>query len=259
MREEVYNNIEAWFENYVAGFESEIEEIGTNIELKKNHSFRVSELITELSEEWELDEADLILARIAGLLHDLGRFEQLIKYGTFSDTEQNNHIQLGISTLEENNLLSELSDEESKIVIDSIQNHNETLLPKSISPTSLPFVKLVRDADKIDILHIVANYYSNNKQGSNKRLEMELSDKHDISKKVFQSIINEKVVDYKDVMTLNDLKLQQMSLIFDLNSKKSFKIISEKTYLKQIFETMPKKDEVIDTYRQMKIFLENQL
>ena len=259
MKQEVYNSIETWFKNYVAGFESEIEEIRTNIDLKKNHSFRVAELIMELSEEGEFSEMDLVLAKTAALLHDIGRFEQLTKHGTFSDTEQINHIQLGISTLEENNILSELSEEESKIVIDSILNHNKTQLPKSTDSNSLPFIKLVRDADKIDILHIAADYYSNSKPGSNKRLEMELSDKHDISKKIVQNIINEKVVDDKDVMTLNDLKLQQMSLIFDLNSKKSFKIVSKKTYLKQIFETMPKKDEVIDTYRQMKIFLENRL
>lgn len=259
MEKEEYNNIETWFTNYVAGFQSEVEEIRTNIDLKKNHSYRVVELITELSEEWDLNDTDVVLAKTAALLHDIGRFEQLAVHETFSDTEQINHIQIGISTIEENNLLSELSEEESKIVIESILYHNDTQLPKSISSDNLPFIKLVRDADKIDILHIVADYYSNSKAGSNKRLEMELADKHNVSKKVFQSIINEQVVNFKDVLTLNDLKLQQMSLIFDLNSKKAFKIVSEKTYLKQIFETLPKKDEVIDMYRQMKIYLENHL
>ena len=246
METEIYNNIETWFKSYVSGFESEIEEININIDLKKNHSFRVVELTTELSKELELNETDLALAKIAALLHDIGRFEQLVTYGTFSDTEELNHIQLGISVIEENNLLSELNEDQKEIVLETIAQHNLTQLPKSINPICLPFIKLVRDADKIDILQIVTEYYSNSKQGSNKRLEMELIDKHDISRKVFQNIINEKVVDYRDVLTLNDLKLQQMSLIFDLNFKRSFKIISKKTYLKQIFETLPKKDEVID-------------
>jgi len=121
------------------------------------------------------------------------------------------------------------------------------------------FIQLIREADRIDILNIVSKYYSNYKPGSNKRLELELADKPDISKKVFKSIMDEKVVDYKDVLTLNDLKLQQMSWIFDLNLKQSFRIVSEKTYLKLIYDTLPKKDSVIDMYRQMKIFLENEL
>lgn len=258
MEKEVYYNIEKWFNSYVTKFKSEVSD-KTNVDLIKNHSLRVSELVSELSEQWELSERELVLAKIAGLLHDIGRFEQLIKSETFSDTAQINHTQLAISIVDENNLLAELSEEESKIVMDSILFHNETLLQASIEPASLPFIKLLRDADKIDILTIVSNYYSNSKQGSNKRLEMELLDKNEISKKVIQSILNEKVVDKKDVLNLNDLKLQQMSLIFDLNCKKSFKIVSEKTYLKQIYETMPKKDEVIDMYRQIKIFLENQL
>ncbi|PKQ63185.1 hypothetical protein BZG02_10540 [Labilibaculum filiforme] len=259
MKQEVYNSIEAWFNSYVAGFENEIEEIKLNINLKRNHSFRVVNLIAELSEEANLNESDVILAQIAALLHDVGRFEQLAKYGTFSDTEDINHIKLGIATITENNILSELTEEESKLVIECINYHNELVLPKSIDADLLPFVQILRDADKIDILHIVSDYYSNNKQGNNKRLEMELLDKTDISKKLYQSICDEKHVDFKDVLTLNDLKLSQMSLIFDLKYKKSFKIVSEKTYLKQIFETLPKKDLVIDMYRQMKIYLENQL
>ncbi len=259
MKQEVYSNIETWFKTYVDGFKSEIEEIKVNINLKRNHTFRVVELIRELNQETGLNESDIILAQTAALLHDLGRFEQLANYGTFSDTEDINHIQIGISTIVENNILSGLTEEEVNIVIESIKFHNELQLPKSIDTQLLPFIKILRDADKIDILNIVADYYSNNKQGNNKRLEMELSDKPEISKKVSQSIIDEKLVNFKDVVTINDLKLHQMSLIFDLNFKKSFKIISEKTYLKQIFETLPKKDVVIDMYRQMKIYLENKL
>lgn len=259
MKQEVYNNIETWFINYVAGFENGIGEIKINIDLKRDHSFRVVDLIRELGEEAGLDESDIILAQTSALLHDVGRFEQLAKYGTFSDTEEINHIQLGIKTITENNILTELTEDEIQSVIESIKNHNALQLPKSIDSQLLPFVQILRDADKIDILSIASNYYSNNKQGSNKRLEMELSDQPEISKKVHQSIIDEKLVDYKDVLTLNDLKLYQMSLIFDLNFKKSFKIISQKTYLKQIFESLPKKDLVIDMYRQMKIYLENQL
>ena len=71
--------------------------------------------------------------------------------------------------------------------------------------------------------------------------------------------MEDKVVDAKDVLTLNDLKILQMSWVFDLNFKRSFKIVSERTFLKQIYETLPKKDLVIDMYRQMKIYLENHL
>jgi len=69
----------------------------------------------------------------------------------------------------------------------------------------------------------------------------------------------EKVSKREDVVSLNDLKLFQMSWVFDLKHKRSFKVVSENSYIKAIFETLPKNDEVIDMYRNMKIFMENQL
>ncbi len=69
----------------------------------------------------------------------------------------------------------------------------------------------------------------------------------------------EKVSSREDVETVNDLKLHQMSWVFDLKYKRSFKVVSEKSYIKAIFETLPKRDLVIDMYRNMKIFMENQL
>lgn len=257
MKQEVYNSIETWFNAYVAGFEGSNEK--DNIILKRDHSFRVVELAKELGKKLELTDSDFLLVQCASLLHDVGRFEQLATYGTFSDTDEINHIQLGLTSLANCDVLSELSEKERNIVIECITYHNEFILPKTINPLALPLLHILRDADTIDILNIATNYYLNNKIGTNKRLEMELSDKHDVSKKVYQSIMDEKLVAFKNVLTINDLKLYQMSLIYDLNFKRSFKIISEKTYLKQIFETLPKKDLVIDMYRQMKIFLENQL
>jgi putative nucleotidyltransferase with HDIG domain len=257
VKQEVYNSIETWFTNYVEGFENDLEK--NNIILKRDHSFRVVELAKELGEKLELSDSDLLLVQCAALLHDVGRFEQLDSYGTFSDTEEINHIQLGLASLANCDVLSELSEEEKGIVIECITYHNEIVLPKTIDPSILPLLHILRDSDTIDILRIATDYYLNNKIGTNKRLEMELSDKHDVSKKVYQNIMDEKLVAFKNVLTINDLKLYQMSLIYNLNFKRSFKIISEKTYLKQIFETLPKKDLVIDMYRQMKIFLENQL
>ncbi|WP_372755111.1 HD domain-containing protein [Labilibaculum sp.] len=257
MKQEVYNSIETWFNSYVEGFENENEK--DNIILKRDHSFRVVKLTKELGEKLDLSDSDILLIQCIALLHDLGRFKQLVNYGTFSDTDEINHIQLGLATLTEHDVLAELNEEERNIVLECITYHHEPVLPKNINSLALPLIQVLRDADTIDILHIVSNYYLNNKIGTNKRLEMELSDKPDVSKKVYQSIMDEKQVAFKNILTINDLKLYQMSLIYDLNFKISFKIISEKTYLKQIFETLPKKDLVIDMYRQMKIFLENQL
>ena len=259
VNQEIYENIVSWFEKYTESLVCDTEEIQVNLDLKKNHSFNTTKIIEALALTINMSEVDILLAKSAAILHDVGRFEQLLKYNTFADTDQINHIDLGIAFIKEQEFTSLISDEELEIILDCIKYHTGSEIPKTMDEKNRIFIQLIREADRIDILNIVSKYYSNYKPGSNKRLEMELADKPDISKKVFKSIMDEKVVDYKDVLTLNDLKLQQMSWIFDLNLKQSFRIVSEKTYLKLIYDTLPKKDSVIDMYRQMKIFLENEL
>ncbi|NOU61728.1 HD domain-containing protein [Marinifilum caeruleilacunae] len=259
MNQEIYENIRSWFDTYSNSLTSENDEIQFNIELKRNHSFNTVELLSDLMQEASVSETETLIARISALVHDVGRFEQLMNYETFSDTDHVNHIDLGISLLQSENVLSELDDDKKEIVFECIRYHGVDVLPKSINENALTIAKLLRDADRIDALNIVSKYYSEYKSGTNKRLEMELADQPEISKKVYKAIVDEKVVSNKDVLTLNELKLHQMSWIYDLNFKKSFKIVSEKNYLKKMYETLPKKDEVIDMYRQMKIFLENQL
>ena len=46
-----------------------------NILVKYNHSFAVMDLITELAFRLNLDKEKMELARVIGLLHDIGRFE----------------------------------------------------------------------------------------------------------------------------------------------------------------------------------------
>ncbi|MCY1634806.1 HD domain-containing protein [Marinifilum sp. D737] len=259
MNQEIYQNIESWFETYSNSFSSENEEIQLNFDLKRNHSFNTVELITELSSECELNDEQLLISKTIALLHDVGRFEQLLKHETFSDNEQDNHIDLGIDLLKSENVLGKLEEDTAQIIFECIRYHDIDNLPKSVNENALTFLKLLRDADRIDILNILSKYYTEYKPGANKRLEMELADKPEISKMVYKLVMDEKVVSKKDVLTLNEQKLHQMSWVYDLNFKKSFKVVSEKNYLKKIYESLPKKDEVIDMYRQMKIYLENNL
>jgi len=260
VNQEIYDNIKTWFDGYINSFSIENKEIEQNIDIIRSHSFHVVGLIEELGLQSNLSDTDIYLAKVCGLLHDIGRFNQLLNHGTFSDTDQINHVDLGISLITEDIPVTALLGEEIKdIVVECIRYHESTELPKSISDKSLPVLLILRDADRLDNLKLMADYYSEHKPGFNKRLELELSNNSNISKKIHQYIMDEKVVDSKQILSLSDLKLQQMSWVFDFQFKRSFQIASENTYLKRIYECLPKKDIVIDMYRQMKIYMENKL
>ncbi len=259
MIEESYNNIRTWYDAYVLEFSSEDSEIMINIDLLKEHASRVLENVRELALSVNLDESNLFLIQTAAILHDIGRFEQLVKHGTYADTEDSNHIQIGLNVIEEHMVLTGLEEDERQLVIDCVSLHDLSELPKISNEHSLALIHLLRDADRIDVLRIVSDYYTHKKVHPNRYLDMELKDMPSIAKKIDKAIMAEKVARREDVETVNDLKLYQMSWVFDLNHKRSFKMISEKSYIKAIFETLPKNDSVIDMYRNMKIYMENQL
>ena len=52
-----------------------------------------------------LDKADTDLAWLIGMLHDIGRFEQLKNYGTFSDADSIDHAHYGVHLLFDEGLI----------------------------------------------------------------------------------------------------------------------------------------------------------
>jgi hypothetical protein len=56
-----------------------------------------------------------------------------------------------------------------------------------------------------------------------------------------------------------DVKIMQMSWVFDLNFKASVGYVLEKRYLEKIYESMSKSDRIIDIYRKVKVFTENKM
>ena len=53
--------------------------------LKINHTLRVVKRCEEIAESLDLSKHDIELAKLCGLLHDIGRFEQWKRYETYYD------------------------------------------------------------------------------------------------------------------------------------------------------------------------------
>jgi putative nucleotidyltransferase with HDIG domain len=99
--------IESWFENYTKQFKSQEKNYNQNINLKKEHTYQVCNEITRLGKSINLNKEDLTLAQTIALLHDVGRFEQYDRYGTFADCKFEEHAQLGVKILSQKNVLKE--------------------------------------------------------------------------------------------------------------------------------------------------------
>jgi putative nucleotidyltransferase with HDIG domain len=140
------------FENYVKDYDQD----DARIKLKIEHTYRVAKLCVQIAESLNLTEEDIELSWLIGMLHDIGRFEQLENYGTFIDAKSINHAQYGADILFEKQLIREFIEGSSydDIIQAAIWYHNVYKLPDNLDERTKLFCNLIRDADKIDILKV---------------------------------------------------------------------------------------------------------
>ena len=161
MNRDQIRHFQSWFDDYISNFYSkgQDQEKDWAIRLKEEHSQRVRQEIILIGQRLNLPEQDILIAEVLGLFHDIGRFYQYQRYGTFRDDLSENHAELGVKILVDTNILNDLLKEEKDIIKNGILYHNLRKLPEDEDPRFLFFFKLLRDADKLDIWRIIINYY----------------------------------------------------------------------------------------------------
>ncbi len=145
------------FMEYVAAYDAN----NPRIALKTHHTLRVAQLCQRIAEGLEMDQADVDLAWLLGLLHDIGRFEQVRRYDTFSDARSVSHAQLGATVLFEPGdngtpLIRsfEPSGTHDKLIRSAVALHSDYRLPTDLDEQTTRFCNILRDADKIDIIRV---------------------------------------------------------------------------------------------------------
>jgi putative nucleotidyltransferase with HDIG domain len=257
--EELVNQKVSWFNAYFGSFENLDQTQQVNFGIKKNHSERVALLCMTLAEKMKWTPAEVDIAYLAGLLHDVGRFRQLVEFSTFDDEKSVDHAELSVKVLNDEGVLKPFGEESSEIIFQAIKNHNKLAVNAALKGKQLLFARLLRDADKIDILKVLSEYYTNKNGKPNHTLTWELPQKPEISKSVLKEILSGKMVSKKNVVTENDVKMMQLSWVFDFNYKPSFEHLAKCRYLESIYNTLPKNDVLIDAYRKVKVFVENKI
>ncbi len=233
-----------WFTKYVNSFNSGDEDLQQNIDIKKVHTDNVCKAIIDIGESINLKQNDLYLAETIALFHDIGRFEQYARYRTFVDSKSENHAILGINVLREKEVLKNLKNSTADFILRCILYHNKLELPKNETEKCLLFTKLIRDADKSDIFRVVTEYYSRSNPEKNPAIELNLPDSPEISEKVLNDLMSEKIAKIENLKTLNDFKLLQIGWVFDINFIRTLQIVANKKYLDIIFDYLPHNDEV---------------
>ena len=232
------------FENYLNDYDQKNEKI----KLKIVHTYGVMECSKKITEDMKLSAEDCELAQIIGLLHDIGRFEQLKCYNSFEPGTMD-HAAFGVRILFEERLIRRFVEENKwdEIIKTAIGHHSDYCLKGITNERELMHAQIIRDADKLDNCRVKLVDSVEAMIG----VPQERAGEGKISPKVWNACLKREAVLSQDRVTSVDYWVSYVAQYYDLNFKETWQIMKEKNYISRIIKRLDYKDE--DTREKMEI------
>ena len=223
------------------------------IRLKIDHTYRVAELCDRIAHTVPGVNADP--AWLSGMLHDVGRFEQIRRYNTFTDAESVDHAAFGADLLFVDGLIDTFGeyDEDLRSILEIvIRNHNRLKIDEGLSDLDNTYCQILRDADKIDILRV--------------NVETPIEDIYNVStEELRQSAVTEEVkqgfrekraIPRSVRLTPMDFFVSHICMLYELVYPISIEIVWEQGYLNKMLEFESENEETIEWFKYMRSRLE---
>ena len=210
--------------------------------LKVEHTYRVAEFCHRIAGSLSLSEEETDFAWLSGMLHDIGRFEQLRRYHTFMDKNSVNHAELSADLLFREELISrfaKLDAEETDLMDKVIRNHNVYALPEELTERERMFCDILRDADKIDILRVNCE----TPRTEIYDLPPEAFTDSQITEAVYEDIMSGRNVDRRNSSTGIDYILGHIGFVYGLVFPESFRMVEEQGYLDELLSFRSRQPE----------------
>ncbi len=251
--------IAAWFDRFVATFVVPTPEEQRNYDLKIEHTARVRTIMERLAATLNLSPDEWSLASIIAICHDVGRFPQYRKYGTFNDATSVNHAALAVQTLREEGILDAFDEGARSLILQAVALHNVFTLPIDLDPAVKRFARLIRDADKLDIWRVLIEYCALPLKERASAVIWELPDTGFCSNQAIEEVINGRMINRTLLATADDFKLLQISWAYDLNFDESYRILAEKGYIETLAALLPDQPGCGEAVASVSDYIENRI
>jgi|GEM_PF-1723631 len=208
------------FDNFI----SEYDKMNPIIDTKYKHAINVANNAQNIARSIGLDEEGRYLAYVIGILHDIGRFEQVEVNDKSEDTNIVDHANHGADLLEEGLIRQFIHENKyDKIILQTIRNHNKFSINDSFSDDEKLYCSIVRDADKLDTFKRLSegnfndDYHVTKDMSISSEITREINQKHSIE----NSLVNNDL----------DLSILKLAMIYDINYAYTLKTIKQSDYL----------------------------
>lgn len=238
MNTDQLQRLTSWFDTYSQSYKTGDHLIDHPVILKIEHTKRVRENICRIGRSLDLSEKEMRLAESIGLLHDIGRFEQYRRFKTFNDRQSVNHAKLGTDVLGQTAIFVALPQPDRNIIFDAIRYHNARTLPPGNTAETMVFNRLIRDADKLDIWRVFAECYQS-PDAPDRTVVHSLPDLPTWDEHILAAITRNEMAKLQHMRSLNDMKLLQLSWVFDINFPETFVLARKNGHFLTIAQSLP--------------------
>lgn len=220
------------------------------IKLKIDHTYRVCALCEQIAKRSGYDDTEIEIAWLLGLLHDIGRFEQVRQYDTFMDAQSVDHAKLGVSILFHERKIRNFIEEctQDSLIEHVIGCHSAYRVPAEYSEREKKFANLLRDADKIDIIKVNSMIPFEQIYHISER---ELRDCV-VSEEVMQAFWEEHAVLRSLKKTPVDNIVGHISLVYELVYPVSYQILYQQNCLEKIMDFRSELSKTNEQFEQIR-------
>ncbi len=222
------------FINYTSKYDIKNEHISRKV----GHSIRVMNISKRIAIKIGLTQDEIKIAEIIGLLHDIARFEQFTQFETFNDLNSFDHGNYALEILDKDIRKYIQNDKYDEIIKIAIKNHNKFEIEEGLKEKELVFAKLIRDADKIDIIYEAVEMFWKGieNQINNTKISERVEKQFKSYKQIKRGKDDEKIPNIDEVIGV-------IAFIFDVNYRESFEIIKKEDYINKILTRFDLKDQ----------------
>ncbi|MBN1365040.1 MAG: HD domain-containing protein [Syntrophaceae bacterium] len=254
MTKQEQNSLKKWFEQYIKRFRDDNRILPTALDLKYRHSQRVAENARLIAQKLELAPEEILLAEGCGLVHDIGRFPQYIRYGSFHDAVTVDHGQEGRKTLENEQIPKNFDVDDWEHIACAVEYHNKKVsdIPTNLKDSVKFFLRLIRDADKLDIMDLVMKAVAIDGFGKLSDMLPHISTDRKLTPGVLEEILKTKTVSVDNLRTLTDFVAMLASWFYDFNYAPTRALAADRHILERIEHELPNNKDIRKLLTDMK-------
>ena len=214
------------------------------IRLKRDHSLRVLDNGRAIVEQEDITGQEAELSILASLYHDIGRFPQFTRYGTYKDADSVNHGRMGVLALRSLDLPGDVSAAQWRLIRAAVGLHNA----KTLNPATRGLVRtmtdVVRDADKIDIFHVILDHLDD--QDNEQKVVILSLERHPTlyTDAVYRAVLAGTPCDYANLRYSNDFILLLIGWTRAMAFAASLNLLVRRGLVEKAFSLLPDDDRI---------------